>query len=415
MTNTKQKRIAIIGSGPVGLEAALAAVTTGFDVQLYEQETIAKNVQSWGHVRLFSPFGMNSSTLAKQRIGETLGKETLPQDDAFLTGREFAEQYLLPLSQLPELKKRIHEKTKVISIGRSHCWKRDYIGKPERVTHPFRLLLQDESGTERTAEAEIVLDCSGTYPNHHWMGAGGMPAIGERAAEPFIEYQLPDILGHQKEKYINKKTLLIGSGYSAATCLVALANLAKEYPNTSVIWFTAKRDGEPMLRIENDALPQRDQLSKQVNDFTLQPNSIIDWQPGYLVRSVQYDSNSASFEIDAQFPEEICSGAGGQQKKFSVDHIIANIGYRPNRQIYEELQIHECYASQGPIKLAAALLAETSPDCLQQSAHGVELLVNPEPNFYILGAKSYGRDTRFLMKIGLQQITDVMVKVKENA
>ena len=73
----------------------------------------------------------------------------------------------------------------------------------------------------------------------------------------------------------------------------------------------------------------------------------------------------------------------------------------------EELQIHECYASQGPIKLAATLLAETSADCLQQSGKGIDVLLNPEPRFFILGAKSYGRDARFLMQIGIQQVAEV--------
>jgi hypothetical protein len=33
--------------------------------------------------------------------------------------------------------------------------------------------------------------------------------------------------------------------------------------------------------------------------------------------------------------------------------------------------------------------------------------MNPEPDFYILGAKSYGRNSQFLVSIGLQQIRDV--------
>jgi hypothetical protein len=44
---------------------------------------------------------------------------------------------------------------------------------------------------------------------------------------------------------------------------------------------------------------------------------------------------------------------------------------------------------------------------LDQTAHGPQSLTNPEPDFYILGAKSYGRDPNFLVAIGLQQIRDV--------
>ena len=94
-------------------------------------------------------------------------------------------------------------------------------------------------------------------------------------------------------------------------------------------------------------------------------------------------------------------------EQLSVDRIIANVGYRPDRRLWEELQVHECYASQGPMKLAAALLGEASADCLSQSGHGAETLRNPELGLFILGSKSYGRDSRFLIRIGLEQIRDV--------
>ena len=64
--------------------------------------------------------------------------------------------------------------------------------------------------------------------------------------------------------------------------------------------------------------------------------------------------------------------------------------------------------------LAAALLAaragagDAPPDCLDQVSHGPDTLKNPEPDFYILGAKSYGRNAYFLLRLGHAQIEDVM-------
>ena len=89
------------------------------------------------------------------------------------------------------------------------------------------------------------------------------------------------------------------------------------------------------------------------------------------------------------------------------DEIVANVGYRPDIKPFEELQIHRCYATEGPIKLAAHLLGESSDDCLQQTSGGVALLMNPEPNFYIVGAASYGRDARFLLQTGLKQVSEL--------
>jgi hypothetical protein len=46
-------------------------------------------------------------------------------------------------------------------------------------------------------------------------------------------------------------------------------------------------------------------------------------------------------------------------------------------------------------------------DCLAQTTHGADTLTNPEPGFFILGAKSYGRNNTFLMRIGWEQVGEV--------
>ena len=76
-------------------------------------------------------------------------------------------------------------------------------------------------------------------------------------------------------------------------------------------------------------------------------------------------------------------------------------------RMYRQLQVHECYATSGPMKLAAALLSSSSVDCLAQQSQGAEALQNPEPHFYILGSKSYGRNSTFLMRVGWEQVDEV--------
>ncbi|MFP5289176.1 MAG: hypothetical protein ACLGI9_25800, partial [Thermoanaerobaculia bacterium] len=71
------------------------------------------------------------------------------------------------------------------------------------------------------------------------------------------------------------------------------------------------------------------------------------------------------------------------------------------------LQVHECYATCGPIKLSAALLGAAAGDCLAQTSHGAETLMNPEPGFFILGIKSYGRNSTFLLRVGWDQVSEV--------
>ena len=59
-------------------------------------------------------------------------------------------------------------------------------------------------------------------------------------------------------------------------------------------------------------------------------------------------------------------------------------------RLSEELQVHYCYATEGPIKLAAALMSSGGGggDCLAQVSHGSDSLKNPEPGFYIIGVSS---------------------------
>ena len=49
----------------------------------------------------------------------------------------------------------------------------------------------------------------------------------------------------------------------------------------------------------------------------------------------------------------------------------------------------------------------SSSDCLAQTSLGADTLVNPEPGFFILGSKAYGRNNTFLMRVGWQQVEEV--------
>eukprot|EP00966_Prymnesium_polylepis_P152095 3513304-Prymnesium_polylepis.1 len=69
--------------------------------------------------------------------------------------------------------------------------------------------------------------------------------------------------------------------------------------------------------------------------------------------------------------------------------------------------------------LAAKIAAESSGDaaaagdCLKQAAPGPELLTTPEPRFYVLGSKSYGRSSSFLLMLGHKQVEMVVQMLTE--
>jgi len=65
----RRPRLAILGAGPIGLEAALAAVDAGMPFTLYEAgQEPAANVRAWGHVRLFTPWRMDVSPRMRRHL-----------------------------------------------------------------------------------------------------------------------------------------------------------------------------------------------------------------------------------------------------------------------------------------------------------------------------------------------------------
>lgn len=388
--------IAILGAGPIGLETTLYARYLGYPVQLIERgASPAANVLQWGHVTLFTPFSMNASSLGVAALQAQDPNWQIPPADALLTGTEYHQRYLQPLAKSDLISSSLQCETEVISIGRKGWLKSEGVGDEQRGESPFALLLRNSLGEEKLVEADIVIDCTGTFGNHNWLGQGGIPALGEIAAANRIEYGLPDVLGRDKPHYQDKHILVVGAGYSAATTITQLAELAK------VTWITRSlAEADPIVRIPNDRLSNRDALAADANHLAAQDGSVTHHSSTYI-SAVRYRSDTDDFEVTL----------AGEQVGLNVfDRIVANVGYRPDNRIYSELQIHECYASGGPMKLAAQVLRNASQgavDCLDQAACGPQSLINPEPGFYILGSKSYGRGSQFLLSVGLEQIRDM--------
>ena len=67
---SERKRIAVIGAGPIGLEAALYARALDYDVTVYDRGDVADNVRKWAFVRLFTPWPMDVTKLGRAALRE---------------------------------------------------------------------------------------------------------------------------------------------------------------------------------------------------------------------------------------------------------------------------------------------------------------------------------------------------------
>ena len=387
-----RQRLAIIGAGPIGLEAALAATERGLDFTVYEcGASPGGYVRRWGHVRTFTPWRMNVSPRARSVLaGAAPGGEELP------TGNQLADELIDPLAAA--LEGRIRLGTRVLAVGREGLLKHEAIGSRARAERPFRLLVRRPDGSEAIEHAEVVIDCSGTYGNPNRMGDGGIDAPGERAFDDRIVRFLPE-LQREADAWAGSTILLTGSGHSAQTAALALAEFARQAPSTRVIWAVRPRSPD-WGAVRNDPLPERAALNRAAEDLARGESPAVELRPGRVTEAL-----AASGE------RIVVSMRNGGTEQVEVDRILALNGGVGDASIYRQLQVHECYATCGPMKLAAALLADGGGDCLEQAGHGAETLVNPEPGFFILGAKSYGRNSQFLLSIGWQQVDDVFASL----
>ena len=181
-----------------------------------------------------------------------------------------------------------------------------------------------------------------------------------------------------------------------------LAALADKHPATWVIWLARGPGSQPIRRINNDLLRERDHIAVRANTLATRSDGNVEFHPQTVIDTMETAGPDRGFKVSGR--------SAGKAVSWDVERVIANVGYSPDTDLYRELQVHECYATLGPIGLAAGLLKHGG-DCLTMPPQGPAALRNPEPNFYILGAKSYGRNSSFLLRAGFEQIRDVFTVI----
>lgn len=416
-------RIAIIGGGPIGVEAALYGAFAGFDVRLFERGEIGGNVSRWGFVQVFTEWGRNRSSLAT-RLLQARG-ETSPPDGEYSSGHELVT-YIQKIAAFEPLQDRVFPKTEVLAVTREACLRSDFIGQSYRWGYPFRLLLRDRQGIERIENFDAVIDASGVYTSPNWIGSGGAPCPGELNYKDRIDYALPDVAGKDRTRFTNRTTLVVGSGHSAASTLLSVADLMDEYPDTKLVWIMRRSvppHGAPYTLVPEETSTTRARLHHRANALIDHPN--VRFLHSTVVEEIRHDG--VRFRVEVSSPEIGLSS-------FEVDNIAGHTGFRADPSLWQELPIEVHPATGAPRKLGEALnahnkssgvglstgYAEKQPleeaeekdhtpghDRWSYLINDPQLLETGEPNFFVLGIKSYGRDAGFLMHNGFRQVRDV--------
>lgn len=190
LTLAPETPVVIIGAGPVGLAAAAHLAEHGLPFVILEAGAeVGHSVLSWGQVQLFSPWRYCVDAAARRLLEPTGWQARDPE--SYPTGRALVEDYLAPLAAHPAIAPHLRLGRRVVAISREGV---DKLSNAGREDAPFVLHVECADG-EELVRAGAVLDASGTYGTPNLLGAGGLPAPGERAAAASIFYGIPDVLG----------------------------------------------------------------------------------------------------------------------------------------------------------------------------------------------------------------------------
>lgn len=388
--------VAIIGAGPVGLAAAANLVERGIAVKVYEAgQEAGANIRGWGHVRLFSPWEFNIAPAARALLANVGWEE--PDGQAYPTGGELVDRYLAPLSVTPALAVVIEYGARITAIGRHGI---DKVVSRDRDQRPFVLTIVGSDGTTRRDQARAIIDASGTWTSPNPIGAGGLAADGEEALKDRIAYGIPDVSSRDRSTYAGRATLVIGAGHSAANVLLDLEELAVAEPGTKAIWATRGRD---LSRVfgggANDQLAARGELGQRLHRLVAEGR--IELISGFGATGVREDG--AHLFVDGEV-----DGVG--RTIGPVDRIVGCTGQRPDLSLTRELRVEfdpwlESAKALGP------LIDPNLHSCGSVPPHGHRELSHPEPGFYTVGIKSYGRAPTFLMLTGYEQVRSIAAAI----
>ncbi|MGE7129029.1 NAD(P)-binding domain-containing protein [Lysinibacillus xylanilyticus] len=385
----KELPIVIIGAGPIGLGAAAHLVEKNQSFILLEAGSeIAHNIRTWGHVTLFSPWRYNINKAAKVLLEETDWQE--PILETLPTGHELIDLYLKPLAELAQIKPYIQLNSKVVGISRQF---NDKMKSKNRVNQSFKIYV--EKGDDISIiEAKAVIDATGTWGNPNPANSTGVWLQTEKALAEHIEYGIPDIKVNSS-RYTNKKIAVIGGGHSAINTLLSLVELQKENPSTKLVWIMRKNSLDEVYGgKEKDALEARGALGIRIQEL-VETEKIEVVTPFYI----SMVKKEEKINIIGTLNDE-------QTVLTEFDELIVNAGNRPDFTINNELRLSIDTVTES-VQALAPLIDPNVHSCGTVRAHGEEILRQPEKDFYIVGAKSYGRAPTFLMATGYEQVRSI--------
>lgn len=395
MSDTIQHPVVVIGAGPVGLAAAAHLAERGVPFLVLERGSrVGAALEAWGHVRVFSPWWLNIDAAARRLLAATAWRA--PDAEGLPTGSELVRDYLRPLADHPGIAPNLVFGARVDAITRLG---RDKLADAGREEAPFVVRWRGAGGAPRRLLARAVVDASGVWDTPNPLGVDGVPVAGEAENADRIAYGIPDVLGAARRTYAGRRVLVVGGGHSAVNVVLDLLRLQNIDGDTEVTWALRRAGIDRLLGGgRDDQLPARGALGLR---------AIRAIEAGRLALLAPFATDQIVRDGVALRVE---GTRDGRRLTVAVDRIVVATGFRPDLDPLRELRVALDPAVEAPSALAP-LIDPNLHSCGTVPPHGVVELGHPEPGFYIVGAKSYGRAPTFLMATGYEQVRSIVAEL----
>jgi len=391
MADEQRATLAILGAGPVGLEAALVAARLKIDFIWLERGQAGEHLNRWGHLQTHAPLRTLVSEIGLEELHKAGVEEFMSPLDELATGRSWRDGYLSLLLETPLLLGKLQKSVEAIAAGRDNRLREDP-RKPKEPLGPFRIFTRGPDNKERHCLANAVIDCTGVLSTPRPFGMSGLPVPGEASCRDRISYMVEDIMGADKKKYANRTVLVVGAGISAATAVNQLVAMAKENEATWIVWLARGSGSLPVRRIPQDPLKGRDALAASANHIASRGEGNVEFHHSAWVDRLENEGQDK--------PVKVTALVNGKELSWDVDRILSLCGYQPSRLLNRELRMPW----------------ETTLDLPPTGIESREQDLSPgpsgeEPGWYVLGSKSYGRASGFEVKTGFRQVRAVMAEI----
>lgn len=391
--------IAVIGAGPVGIEAALYGRFLGYDVEIFDAGRPARKVTQWNGRSMVIPVHACTTPLGHAAIGSHDDTYTRRDANDVYTGKELAEEYLIAVAKTDLLIDSIHINSPIVDVSRIRCGPHETDDLQERANDEFRLVVQSRDRGFYTSRADIVLDCRGLQSDVAGLGPGGGKAIGEdwlekEECKSFVLRWLPEDPRFELRQIKEKRLVVFGASNQARRMVCEWIGLLGDSPDLKLTWVVPV-EPDDSSNIEDKDLAS--QGKSALHEFLDLPLAAL---VGRLKKLADLEKSLAIFETRGVeriewLPNE---SATSQWKWNLLQHDDSTV------DLYGDMVA--AFPERIPTRsISPTLLAHLPATECNNDWAGWDVATG-EPHYYLLGSRDFPNDPRGLSEC-FDQIRDL--------